>query len=83
MISAPFQGKLFNITVIQVNVLTSNAEEAGIEMFYEDLQYPLELTRQKDVLFIIGNWMQMYEAKKYLEKQTNVTLEYKMKQGKS
>ena len=40
MISAPFQGKLFNITVIQVNALTSNAEEAGVELFYEDLQYP-------------------------------------------
>ena len=40
MISAPFQGKLFNIVVIQVNALTSNAEEAGVELFYEDLQDP-------------------------------------------
>ena len=51
--------KLFNITVIQVNALTSNAEEAGVEPFYEDLQDLLELTRQKDALFIIEKWMQM------------------------
>ena len=53
MISVHFQGKLFNITVIQVYALTSNAEEA--ERFYEDLQDFLELTPQKDVLFIIGD----------------------------
>ena len=51
-----FQGKPFNITVIQVYALTSNAEEAEVEQFYEDLQDLLELTLQKDVLFIIGDW---------------------------
>ena len=50
------QGKPFNIRVIQVNVLTSNAEEAEVEGFYEDLQDLLELTPKKDVLFIIGDW---------------------------
>ena len=55
MISIHFQGKPFNITVIQVYVLTSNAEEAEIERFYEDLQDILELTPEKDVLFIIGD----------------------------
>ena len=50
-----FQGKPFNITVIQVYAPTSNAEEAEVERFYEDLQDFLELTPKKDVLFIIGN----------------------------
>ena len=56
MISVHFQGKPFNITVIQVYALTSNAEEAEVEQFYEDLQDLLELTPKKDVLFIIGDW---------------------------
>jgi len=56
VISVCFQGKLFNITVIQVYALTSNAEEAEVELFYEDLQDLLELTPKKDVLFIIGDW---------------------------
>ena len=56
MISVRFQGKPFNITVIQVYVLTSNAEEAEVERFYENLQDLLELTPKKDVLFIIGDW---------------------------
>ena len=56
MISVRFQGKPFNITVIQVYAPTSNAEEAEVERFYEDLQDLLELTPQKDVLFIIGDW---------------------------
>ena len=56
MISVCFQGKPFNITVIQVDALTSNAEEAEVEQFYEDLQDLLELTPQKDVLFIIQDW---------------------------
>ena len=56
MISVRFQGKPFNITVIQVYAPTSNAEEAEIERFYEDLQDRLELTPKKDVLFIIGDW---------------------------
>ena len=56
IISVHFQGKPLNITVIQVYALTSNAEEAEIEWFYEDLQDLLELTPQKDVFFIIGDW---------------------------
>ena len=55
MISACFQGKPFNITVIQVYVPTSNAEEAEVERFYKDLQDLLELTPKKDVLLIIGD----------------------------
>ena len=51
-----FQGTPFNITVIQSYVPTSNAEEAEVEQFYEDLQGPLELTPLKNVLFIIGDW---------------------------
>ena len=56
MISAHFQGKPSNITVIQDYALTDNAEEAEVEWFYEDLQGLLELTPKKDVLFIIGDW---------------------------
>ena len=56
MISVHFQGKPFNITVIQVYAPTSKAEEAEVERFYEDLQDLSELTPQKDVLFIIGDW---------------------------
>ena len=56
MTSVHFQGKPFNITVIQIYAPTSNAEEAEVEWFYEDLQDLLELTPQKDVLFIIGDW---------------------------
>ena len=56
MISVRFQGKPCNITVIQVYAPTSNAEEAEVERFYKDLQDLLELTPQKDVLFIMGDW---------------------------
>ena len=56
MISVHFQGKPFNIMVIQVYAPTSNAEEAEVEWFYEDLQDLLELTHKKDVLFFIGYW---------------------------
>ena len=56
MISVRFQGKRFNITIIQLYAPTSNAEEAEVEQFYEDLQDILELTPQKDVLFITGDW---------------------------
>ena len=56
MNSVCFQGKPFNITVIQVYVQTSNAEEAEVEWFYEDIKDLLELTPIKDVLFIIGDW---------------------------
>ena len=56
MISARFQGKPSNITVIQVYASTNNTEEAEVEWFYEDLQILQELTPKKDVLFIIGDW---------------------------
>ena len=56
MISVHFEGKLFNITVIQLCALTSNAEEAEVKWFYEDLQDLLELTPKRDALFIIGDW---------------------------
>ena len=56
MNSVHFQGKSFNITVIQAYASTSNAEEADVEWFYEDLQDLLELTPKKDVLLIIGDW---------------------------
>ena len=56
MISVRFQGKPFNITIIQVYAPTSNTEEAEVEWFYEDLQDLVELTPKKDVLFIIGDW---------------------------
>ena len=58
MISVRYQGKPFNITIIQVYAPTSNADEAEVEQFYEDLQNLLELTPKKDVLFIIGTGMQ-------------------------
>ena len=56
MISVLFQGKLFNITVIQVCAPTSNAEEVEVERFYEDLQDLLELIPKKDILCILGDW---------------------------
>ena len=56
MISALFQGKPFSITVIQVYAPTSNAEEAEVKWFYEDLQDFLELTPKKDIRFIVGEW---------------------------
>ena len=56
MISVHFQGKPFSVTVIQVYVPTSNVEEAEVEWLYDDLQDLLELTPEKDVLFIIGDW---------------------------
>ena len=62
MISVRFQGKPFSIMVIQVYAPTSNAEEAEVEWFYEDLQDLLELTPQKDVLFIIGDWNAKVES---------------------
>ena len=67
MILVRFQGKPFNITVIQVYAPTSNAEEAEFERFYEDLQDLLELTPKKDVLFIIGDWNAKVGIKKQLE----------------
>ena len=67
MISVCFQGKPFNITVIQVYAWTSNAEEADVEQFYEDLQDLLELTPPKDVLFIIGDWNAKVESQEIPE----------------
>ena len=69
MISVCFQGKPFNIRVIQVYALISNAEEAEAEWFYEDLQDLLELTPKKDVFFIIGDW----NAKQGSQETTGVT----------
>ena len=66
MISVHFQGNSFNITVIQVYAPTSNAEEAEVEWFYEDLQDLLELTSKKDILFIIGDWNAKVERQKHL-----------------
>jgi len=76
MISIRFQGKPFNITVIQVYAPTSKAEEDEVEQFYEDLQDLLELTPKKDVLFIIGDW----NAKVGSQETPGVT--GKFKQGK-
>ena len=69
MTSVHFQGKPFNIMVIQVYALNSNTEEAEVERFYEDLQSLLELTPQKDVPFIIGGW----NAKKGSQETPGVT----------
>ena len=66
MISVRFQDKPFSITVIQVYAPTSNAEEAEVEQFGEDLQHLLELTPPKDVLFIIGDWNAKVESKEIL-----------------
>ena len=82
MISVHFQGKSFNITVIQVCVPSSNAEEAEVEWFYEDLQDLLKLAPKKDALFILGDW----DAKVGSQETPGVTgkfgLGYGMKQGK-
>ena len=67
MISVYFQGKPFRIMVIKVYALTSNAEEAEVEWFYEDLQDLLELTPPKNVLFIIGDWNAKVGSQETLE----------------
>ena len=82
MISVHFQGKPFNIMVIQVCVPSSNAEEAEVERFYEDLQNILELTPKKDVHFIIGDWNAKAGSQELPGVQANKALEYKMKQAK-
>ena len=83
MISVHFQGKPFNITVIQAYAPTSNIEEAEVERFYEVLQDMLELTPKKDVLYIIGDW----NAKVGSQETPGVTgrfgLGYRMKQDKA
>ena len=81
MISVRLQGKPFNITVIQVYALNSNAE-AEVEQFCEDLQDLLELIPKRDVLFIIGDWKAKVGSQEILEQQANLALEYRMKQGK-
>ena len=80
MISVCFQGKPFNITVIQVYAPTTNAEEA--DQFYDDLQDLQELTPQKDVLFIIGDWNAKVESQEIPGVTSSLALEYRMKQGK-
>ena len=72
-----FPRPTFNITVIQIYALTSNAEEAEVEWLYKDLQYFLELT---PILFIIGDWNAKVESQE--TNLTNLALEYRMKQGK-
>ena len=67
IISVHFQGKPFNITVIQAYAPTSNTEEAEVERFYEDLQDLLELTPKKDALFIIGDWNAKVGSQEHLE----------------
>ena len=79
MISVRFQGKPFNITVIQVYALTSNTEEAEFEQFYDDLQDLLELTYKKDVLFIIGDWKAKVGSQETPGKTGKFGLGYRMK----
>ena len=81
MICVCFQGKPLSITVIQVYAPTSNAEEAEVEQFYEDLEDLLELTPQKDVLFIMGDWNAKVGSQE-TPGVANLALEYGMKQGK-
>ena len=82
MISVHFQGKPFNITVIQVYALTSHTEEAEVVQFYEDLQDLLELTPKKDVLFIIEDWNVKVGSQETPGVTGKLALEYRMKQGK-
>ena len=77
-----FQGKPFNITVIQVYALSSNAEEAEVEWFYGHLQDLLKLTPKKHVLLIIGDWNAKVGSQEILGETGNLALEYRMKQGK-
>ena len=81
MISVRFQGKPFNTTEIQVYILTSNAEEAEVEWFYEDLQDILELTPKKDVFFIIEDWNAKVGSQEIPGIQANLALEYKRNKG--
>ena len=82
MISVHFQGKPLNITVIQVYAPKSNAEEAEVEWFYEDLQDFLALTPWKDVLFIIGGWNAKVGSQEIPGVTGKLALEYRVKQGK-
>ena len=82
MISVHFEGKPFNIMVIQAYGPTSNTEEAEVEQFYEDLQDLLELTPKKDVLFLIGDWNAKVGSQETSGVTGSLVLKYKMKQGK-
>ena len=82
MISVRFQGKPFNITVIQVYAQTSNTEEAEVERFYEDLQGLLELTPKKYILFIIGDWNAKVGSQEIPGVTGKLALKYRMKEGK-
>ena len=82
MISVRFQGKPFNIIVIEVYTPTSNAEGAEVQSFYEDLQDLLELISKKDVLFIIGDWNAKVGSQETLGVTANMALEKGMKHGK-
>ena len=79
MISVHFQGKPFNIILIQVYAPTTNTE---VEQFYDDLQDLLELTPKKDVVFIIGDWDAKVGSQEIPGEMANLALDYKMKQGK-
>jgi len=80
MISILLQGKQFNITVIQAYAPTSNAAEADIEQFYENIQDLLELTSKKDVLFIIGGWNAKHYRFRRVEKELDTSI-LSMSQG--
>ena len=82
MISVCFQGKPLNITVIQAYAPTNNAEKAEVERFYEDLQGRLELTPEKDVLFIIGDWNAKVKSQETPGITDKFGLGIQMKQGK-
>ena len=83
MISVHFQDKPFNNTAIQVYAPTSNAEEAKVEWFYENLKGVLELTpKKKDVLFLIGDWNAKAGSQENPESRATLALEYKMEQSK-
>ena len=83
MISVQFQGKLFNITVIQVYAPSTNVKEAEVEWFYEDLQDLLERIPKKDVLFRIRDWNAKVGSQERTWSNTpSLALEYKMKEGK-
>ena len=82
MISVHFQGKPFNITVIQVHAQISNAEEAKVEYFNEDIQDLLELTPQRDILFIIGDLNAKVGSQETPGARGKFGFEYRMKQGK-
>ena len=82
MILVCLQDKPFNITVTQDYAPNTNAKEVEVEQFYENLQYLLELTSKKDILFNIGGWNVKGGSQEIPEVQGSLALEYKMKQGK-